>query len=240
MKKLKAKVWLEMDGKFLLSEGRAKILNLISETQSISKCAKEMKMSYRHLWGEIKEMEQAAGFPLVKSYRGGAKGGRTEITISAQKLLDDYARGISSIDAFLKNRGFLKPSLSTDGIIIHKSKLVLIKRGRSPYKDRFALPGGFVEYNEKVEEAVIREMKEETGLVTQIESLFGVYSDPKRDPRGHTVTLVYKLKVKGGKLKSGDDAKDVKLFSLGKIPDLAFDHNLIVADFISHKMKFNR
>jgi 8-oxo-dGTP diphosphatase len=237
MKKLRAKVWLEKDGVFLLSEGRARILNIISETQSLSKCAKEMKMSYRHLWGEIKEMEEAAGEPLVNSYRGGPSGGKTEITQAARSLLLEYKRGISSMDAFLDNRGFLKPSLTVDGIIMYKKKLVLIKRGRPPFKGKFALPGGFVEYNEKVEDAITREMKEETGLTTKIKALFGVYSDPERDPRGHTASVVFELAVTGGKLKSGDDAKDVKLFSLSNIPKLAFDHDLILADFISQQKK---
>ena len=97
-----------------------------------------------------------------------------------------------------------------------------------------------MEYNEKVENAVVREMKEETGLFTEIKSIFGVYSDPSRDPRGHTVTVVYELKATGGELRSGDDAKEVKLFPLTKLPDLAFDHDLIVADFISRKKKINR
>jgi 8-oxo-dGTP diphosphatase len=231
MKKLKAKAWLEKDGKFLLSEGRARILRLVGDTSSLSKTASEMKMSYRHLWGEIKEMESAFGGPLVRSSRGGAEGGNTVLTKQGEKLLDEYERGITSLDNFLKNRGFLKPSLTVDGIMIHKKKLVLIKRGRAPFKNSYALPGGFVEYNEKVENAVIREMKEETGLATEIKSIFGVYSDPNRDPRGHTVSVVFELKVTGGKLRSGDDAKEVRLFSLSKIPQLAFDHNKIVGDW---------
>jgi 8-oxo-dGTP diphosphatase len=240
MKKLKAKAWLEKDGNFLLSEGRARILELVSETHSLSQTASIMKMSYRHLWGEIREMEEAFKGPLVSSERGGVGGGKTELTKEGNQILKEYKRGIKSLDEFLKNRGFLKPSLSTDGIIIYGKKLVLIKRGRPPFKDRYALPGGFVEYNEKVEDAVVREISEETGLSTKIKSIFGVYSDPKRDPRGHTVTVVYELKATGGELKGGDDAKEVKLFPLTKLPDLAFDHDLIVADFISSKKKINR
>ncbi len=239
MKKLKAKAWLEKDGIFLLSEGRARILRLVGETQSLSKTASEMKMSYRHLWGEIKEMESAYGGPLVRSQRGGASGGKTTLTGQGEKILSEYERGIASLDNFLKNRGFLKPSLAADGIIIHKNKLVLIKRGRNPFKNSYALPGGFVEYNEKVEDAVVREMKEETGLLTQVKSIFGVYSNPKRDPRGHTVSIVYELKVTGGKLLPGDDAKEVKLFPLSKLPLLAFDHGEIVAEFLS-KRKINQ
>jgi 8-oxo-dGTP diphosphatase len=233
MQRLRAKAWLEKDGNFLLSEGRARILKLVGETNSLSKTASEMKMSYRHLWGEIKEMESAFGAPLVNSQRGGAQGGKTVLTGQGKKLLSEYERGISSLDDFLKNRGFLKPSLAADGIIIHKNKIVLVKRGRAPFKNSYALPGGFVEYNERVEDAVVREMKEETGLSTEVISILGVYSDPDRDPRGHTVSVAFELRVSGGKLKPGDDAKEVGLFSLSELPKLAFDHDKIVTDFIS-------
>jgi len=231
MIRLNAKGWLEKDGKFLLGEGRARLLELIDETHSISETAKEMKMSYRHAWGVIREMEGAVGKKLVKSVRGGSEGGKTELTAAGKKLLSDYERGLTSLTDFLDNRAFLKPSLTVDGIIINKNKLVLIKRGRPPFKNRYALPGGFVEYNEQVEDAVIREMKEETGLKTAISGVLGVYSDPKRDPRGHTVSVVFELDVVGGRLKSGSDAKDVTLFSLEKLPKLAFDHDKIMRDY---------
>jgi 8-oxo-dGTP diphosphatase len=235
MTRLKAKAWLEKDGRFLLSDGRAEILKLIGETGSLANAAKEMKMSYRHLWGIIKEMEEAAGKPLVISERGGAAGGKTELTKAGKKLLEEYTRGISSLEAFLDNRGFLKPSLTVDGIIIQNKKMVFIKRANPPFKGKYALPGGFVEYNETVENAVLREIKEETGLKTKIKSLLGVYSDPKRDPRGHTVSVVFELSVKGGKLRSGSDAKEAKLFSLNKIPNLAFDHDKIVGDYLKKR-----
>lgn len=232
MKKLKAKAWLEKDGKFLLSEGRARILKFIEETHSLSKTAKKMKMSYRHLWGIVRDMENSAGEKLAKSERGGKIGGKTTLTPAGKKVLMEYERGVESLQAFLDNRGFLKPSLAVDGIVIYKDKLVLIKRARPPFKGKLALPGGFVEYNEKVEDAVVREITEETGLKTEIKNIFGVYSDPKRDPRGHTVSVVFELKVKGGKLQSGSDAKEARLYSLGKIPDLAFDHDVIVGDYL--------
>jgi 8-oxo-dGTP diphosphatase len=232
MTELKAKAWLEKDGRFLLSDGRAEILKLVGETGSLVNAAKKMRMSYRHLWGIIKEMEDAQGEPLVISERGGATGGKTELTETGKKLLEDYTRGISDLEDFLDNRGFLKPSLTVDGIVIQNKKLVLIKRGNPPFKGKYALPGGFVEYSETVEEAVLREMEEETGLKTGIKTLLGVYSDPDRDPRGHTVSVVFELNVKGGKLKSGSDAEEAKLFSLDKIPKLAFDHDRIIGDYL--------
>jgi len=120
--------------------------------------------------------------------------------------------------------------VTIDAVIIRDGKILLVKRNKNPFKNRWALPGGFVEYGEKVENAVIREVLEETGLKVEIKKLFGVYSDPNRDPRGHTVTIVYLMNVVGGKLESGDDACDAKFFELEKLPELAFDHDKIIND----------
>ena len=80
---------------------------------------------------------------------------------------------------------------------------------------------------------MVREVSEETGLNTKIEKIIGVYSDPDRDPRGHTVSIVYKLDMIDGELKGGDDASDAKFFEIDKLPDLAFDHEKIVKDVIT-------
>lgn len=133
---------------------------------------------------------------------------------------------------------YKSPKLTTDGVIIKKGKILLIKRKNEPFKGKWALPGGFVEYGEKVEAAVIREIKEETGLVTKIKDIIGIYSDPNRDPRGHIVTIVFLLDIINGKLKAADDATEVKFFNLNKIPDLSFDHNLIIQDIL-RRMKSN-
>ena len=124
------------------------------------------------------------------------------------------------------------PLLTVDALIIHKGKIVLVKRRNPPFKDRFALPGGFVEIGETVEEAAVREAKEETGLDIEIIKLLGVYSDPSRDPRGHTVSVCFLAKGSGN-LKAGSDAKDTGLFGLGEIPELAFDHNKIIKNAMS-------
>ena len=84
---------------------------------------------------------------------------------------------------------YKSPKLTVDAIITKNDKILLIKRRRKPFKDFWALPGGFVNYGEKVEDAVIREVLEETNLECKIEKLLGVYSDPNRDPRGHTVSF---------------------------------------------------
>ena len=124
------------------------------------------------------------------------------------------------------------PKLTVDGVIIEEGKILLIKRKREPFKNKWSLPGGYVEYNEKVEDAVIRELTEETGLKVEIKKLFGVYSDPGRDPRGHTITIVFLMNIIGGKLKSGDDASDTRFFDIDRIPVLAFDHEKIINEII--------
>jgi 8-oxo-dGTP diphosphatase len=121
----------------------------------------------------------------------------------------------------------LTPLLTVDALIIFDTKIVLVKRKNPPFKDHFALPGGFVEIGETIELAVVREAKEETGLDIEIVRFLGVYSDPSRDPRGHTVSICYLAKGRG-KLKAGSDAKETGLFGLNEIPELAFDHNKII------------
>jgi 8-oxo-dGTP diphosphatase len=125
---------------------------------------------------------------------------------------------------------YKSPKLTVDGLILKNKKVLLIKRKNYPFKGKWALPGGFVEYKEKTEDTAIREVFEETGLKTKINTLVGVYSDPNRDPRGHTVSVIYLLKICGGKLKSSDDASDAKFFDLNQLPKLAFDHNKIIKD----------
>ena len=125
---------------------------------------------------------------------------------------------------------YKSPKLTADGAIIKEGKILLIERKNEPFKGKWALPGGFVEYGEKVEDAVVREVSEETGLDTKIIDIVGVYSDPTRDPRGHIVTVVYLLDILDGELKGSDDAADAKFFDLNDLPELAFDHNIILKD----------
>lgn len=127
---------------------------------------------------------------------------------------------------------YKSPKLTVDGVILKNGKILLIKRGNQPFKGKWALPGGFVEYGEKTEDAVIREVLEETGLKTIINQLVGIYSDPKRDPRGHTISIVYNLEICNGKIESNDDACDVKFFNIRKLPKLSFDHDSIIKDVL--------
>ncbi len=119
------------------------------------------------------------------------------------------------------------PLLTVDTVILYMGKLVFIKRKNDPFKGHFALPGGFVEVGETVETAAVREAKEETGLDVDIIKLLGVYSEPSRDPRGHTVSVCF-LALGRGNLKAGSDALDTGLFGINEIPELAFDHNKII------------
>lgn len=228
MYSFKSKLRLMKNKKFLLSSGRAELLRLIDETGSLTKSASKMKMSYRHAWGTIQKMNKAVGEDIVVSERGGREGGRTALTETGKKILKLYMKKEKMVE---KTLNFPSPCLTVDGIILYKNKVVFVKRKNSPFKNCYALPGGFVDYGETVENAIVREIKEEAGLETKIKNIFGVYSDPERDPRGHTVTIVYCLDVIAGKIKPGSDAKNVKLFSLDNLPELAFDHQKILEDF---------
>lgn len=123
----------------------------------------------------------------------------------------------------------MKPSIAVDGVLIRNKKVLLIKRLNEPFKGKWALPGGFVEYGERVEEAIIREFEEETGIRARVKKLLGVYSDPDRDPRGHTISVVFLLEGEG-EPNAGDDAVEAKFFDLEKLPSLAFDHEKIIKD----------
>lgn len=127
--------------------------------------------------------------------------------------------------------GYVAPALTVDAVLLKGNDVLLVKRGREPFKGAWAIPGGFVEVGERTEDAVRRELAEETGLKGDIVDLLGVYSDPDRDPRGHTVSVVYVLKVGGIiAIAAGDDADEARWFALDKLPPLAFDHARILGD----------
>jgi len=113
--------------------------------------------------------------------------------------------------------------------------IALIKRKNPPYG--WALPGGFVDYGESLEEAAIREAKEETSLDVELKSQLHTYSDPDRDPRQHTITTVYVAKA-AGKPKAQDDAVEIGIFTKEEINfPLAFDHQKILTDYFERKKK---
>lgn len=119
--------------------------------------------------------------------------------------------------------------LACDAIIIQNEKILLIKRAKEPFKGWWAIPGGRLEDDETAEECLRREVKEETGIDIEQEKLIGIYSDPKRDPRG-IVGAAYLCRIIGGNLAAGDDAGEVKWWPISELPELAFDHKKIVED----------
>jgi 8-oxo-dGTP diphosphatase len=231
---LNIKMWLVKDGKFVISGGRADLLRRIKETKSISEAAKEMGMSYRHAWGILHRIAENAGGDIVTSSRGGKKGGETSLTPLGEDILREYGNRVSSLQSQFDNH-WRKPSVTCDGIVHREGKVVLIRRRNDPFKGSYALPGGFVNYGESLENCVVREVHEETGLRVQIVRLLGVYSAPGRDPRGHFVTAVYELRPTSGTLRAGDDASSAEWVPLDGLPEMAFDHGAILADFRTHR-----
>jgi 8-oxo-dGTP diphosphatase len=195
---------------------------------------------------EVIPLEMPAEGPSKKT-RKGYKIRHSSISLAwtmveshAAVAMENYRKSVDHLEKLAKKRikgegGSQRriPSLTVDGLITRvsggKKEVLLVKRANDPFKDHWALPGGFVDYGEMTEKAVIREIKEETGMDCKIKGLFKVASDPSRDPRGHTVTVVYLMEPTGKKVpEPGDDAAEVAWFSMDSLPKLAFDHLDIV------------
>jgi 8-oxo-dGTP diphosphatase len=122
------------------------------------------------------------------------------------------------------------PPVAADCIIEVGNRIVLIERRYQPFG--WALPGGFVEFGETVEQAAIREAREETSMEVELRALLGVYSRPDRDPRGQSITVVY-VGTAPGVPRAADDAQNAVLFEPDRLPTpLAFDHAEILADYL--------
>lgn len=128
------------------------------------------------------------------------------------------------------------PSVTTDCIIIKKTsepEILLIKRKEDPFKDKWALPGGFVEIEEDLEEAAHRELEEETGISGLQLKQFKTVGTPGRDPRGRTISVVYFGYLRTNqKISAGDDAANADWYALNELPPLAFDHEKIIGEFL--------
>jgi len=132
----------------------------------------------------------------------------------------DYPRALNTVDAIIID--------STT-----KSKILLIKRGNEPFKNCWALPGGFIEMDETLEQSVIRETEEETSLIGIEFKQFKAFGAPGRDPRDRNIVVVFYGFCDSPELaKAGDDAKELTWFDLNNLPELAFDHKLIIKEYL--------
>jgi 8-oxo-dGTP diphosphatase len=136
------------------------------------------------------------------------------------------------------------PYLVADALVIKRAKeieILLVKRKSGAFIGHWALPGGFVEIGETLKNAAAREVLEETGLKVSPKKIIGIYDDPKRDPRGHMVSVAFLCKMKGGKLKpQEEEVSETRFFALPEIRKLkiAFDHRKIIRDAL--KMRGRR
>ena len=131
----------------------------------------------------------------------------------------------------------ITPLLAADTIIeltdIPGRPIILIERANPPFG--WAIPGGFVDVGEIIEKAAVREAHEEVSLEVRLIALLGIYSDPARDTRGHTVTAVYVAEAEGTPV-AADDAKNCRVFNLNELPEtLAFDHAQVLSDYKKYR-----
>jgi O-acetyl-ADP-ribose deacetylase (regulator of RNase III)/ADP-ribose pyrophosphatase YjhB (NUDIX family) len=151
-----------------------------------------------------------------------------------QEAYEAFNKGVISYLEYITHKLQNGPFTTVDAIIEINEGIVVIERSNPPFG--FALPGGFVDYGESLEDAVKREAKEETSLdLTELKQ-FHTYSEPNRDPRFHTIGTVFIAKAKG-EPKAGDDAKGLKVVKLSEIAklDFAFDHKKIIQDYLKYK-----
>lgn len=135
----------------------------------------------------------------------------------------------------MENRGPGRkgPLPTVDVIIEVGDRIVLVRRKNPP--PGWAIPGGFIDVGEKAEDAAVREAREETGLDVTLTALLGVYSDPARDPRGHTISTVYVGRADGAPV-GADDASEAGLFGEDSLPSpIAFDHAKILSDYFTYR-----
>lgn len=126
---------------------------------------------------------------------------------------------------------YRNPTPTVDAIMQKGSRVLMVRRKKDPFKDMLALPGGFINEGETAEDAMKREVLEETSLEVEPIEILGVYSDPARDPRRHTLTVVFVAIITGGSEKACDDAAGLEWVELASPGKLAFDHAQILADY---------
>ncbi len=132
-----------------------------------------------------------------------------------------------------------RPMVTVDIILFNPTEqtILLIKRLNNPYANYWALAGGFVDEHEDLETAAIRELYEETNIKTDTLTQFKTYGTPYRDPRGHTISVVFFkiIQTTPTNAKASDDAKELQWHNINNLPELAFDHKQIIEDFLQHQ-----
>ncbi|MCD6200509.1 MAG: NUDIX hydrolase [Bacteroidales bacterium] len=128
---------------------------------------------------------------------------------------------------------YARPAVTADSIVLCEKEgqtfVLLIQRAHDPYQGKWALPGGFMDENERLKDTARRELQEETGIVAGDMTFAGMFDRPDRDPRGRTITAVYLTHLKKCvEPVAGDDAGKARWFPLENLPELAFDHNEII------------
>ncbi len=134
-----------------------------------------------------------------------------------------------------------RPAVTVDAILIsNKNTVLLIERGREPYKGKWALPGGFIDMDEPLETACQRELEEETGIsITELKQ-FKAFGAVDRDPRHRTISVIFYSFTEGELIaQSGDDAAKAQWFPIDQLPELAFDHQLILEEFKAEVLRTN-
>lgn len=143
----------------------------------------------------------------------------------------------SRTDPFTKKK---LPRVTVDAFVRDRQgRLLLVRRGRPPFLGNWALPGGFCEYGETTEACCARETREETGIMVRVGRLLGVYSDPRRDPRWHTVTVLYAARPIRGRAIGSDDAAEARWFPKNDLDGLrfAFDHGMIIREQLRRRRR---
>jgi ADP-ribose pyrophosphatase YjhB (NUDIX family) len=136
----------------------------------------------------------------------------------------------------MSNKQHKNPIPTVDTIIQKDSQILFVERKKDPFKGFLVFPGGFVNEGEKIEDAALREVKEETSLLVELVDILGVYSDPARDPRGHIMSTVFIGKISSNnkdEAKAGDDARALKWVDIDNVDrqNLGFDHKKIISDY---------
>jgi 8-oxo-dGTP diphosphatase len=219
---------LTRDGRDIMDHVAYRTLDAVG-SGGVKAAAMAMGVNESTIYRRLRALDQASG---GSAYFDGS------LTSFGRELLEQMERHERLLKEQLEHL-WKKPTLTCDGVLVQDGNLLLVRRGRDPCKGKYALPGGIVEYGERVEDCVMREVKEETGVRSVVNRLVGVFSDPGRDPRGHFVTLLFELKMTGGSLAGGDDAESANFFPLDRLPPMAFDHALMVELALSARPEHN-